>query len=139
MALTIQRKSETLTLRVSGRTKLAIELLAQKEGTTLSAIVMEAMEQPIKDGLTVFKEAPNGTQERVFLPDVIYDPLEPDQEVKLAVYAPELLTDRQRVVWKVITEDRKYSTKKGDPNISAIRGDWLKIQRTADQLTKAHG
>ncbi len=139
MAITFQRKSETLTLRVSGRTKLAIELLAQKEGTTLSAIVMEAMEQPIKDGLTVFKVAPNGTQEQVFLPDLIYDPLEPDQEVKLAVNAPELLTDRQRVVWKVIIEDRKYSTKNGDPNISAIRSDWLKIQRAADQLTKAHG
>ena len=46
MAVTIHRKtsdkSETLTLRVSGRTKLAIELLAQKHGTTLSAIVMKA-------------------------------------------------------------------------------------------------
>ncbi|TLM67202.1 MAG: hypothetical protein FDZ69_04750 [Deltaproteobacteria bacterium] len=126
-------KSDRLALRISGKDRFALELLAQKKGTTVSALVMEALRGPLAEGLTVTKE--NGRT--IYLPDEVYDPLLPDRVVKLAMTAPEFLSDSEAVVWKVIQEDPAYMGTDG-PNFKMIRDRWASIKSTADDLLKKH-
>lgn len=130
-------KGETLTMRISSKDKFALDLLARKRGLTLSAVMMEALKIPIEEYLTV--EVSDGRKSsKAFLPDVAYDPLTPDRLVKLALNAPELLTIRQQVEWKVIKENPDYWGTKNTPNFRAIREDWEAIQDKATALLEEH-
>lgn len=129
-------KSDRLALRISAKNKFALELLAQKEGLSLSTLFMQILEKPLKEGLTISKQ--NGRQTRqIFIPDEAYDPLIPDRLVKLAMIAPELLNDREKVIWKVIQEKSAYYSD-GSPNFKVIRDGWESIQIDAEELLKKH-
>lgn len=137
MAVTIHRRTNTekgarLALRISAKEKFALELLAQKEGLTLSTIVMKALERPLKEGLTISKSNKKNS-ESIYIPDEAYDPLIPDRLVRLALVAPELLTDSEKVIWKVIQENTIYMNN-GLPDFKAIRDKWKSIQAEAKEL-----
>jgi len=137
MTVTFRKKSkaergDTLTLRISSKDKFALELLAQKNDSTLSYIVMEALRKPLKDGLTI--ERGKGRQKnRIYVPDIAYDPLLPDRLVKLSMAAPKLLSDRQQVEWKIIQENSGYWTTNGSPEYKKIRDAWDDIQKLTDE------
>ena len=129
-------KAERLGLRISAKDKFALELLALKKGTTVSALVMEAVRDPLVNGLTTTARV-GGEEKVVYIPDEAYDPLVPDRTVKLAMVAPDLLSDREQVIWKVIQEDPAYIGEEG-PNYKAIRDRWDSIESTADDLLGIH-
>jgi len=137
MAIKIRRKSraekdKTLTLRISDKNKFALELLATIQGRSLSSIVMEALQEPLKAGLTREKKEGRNIVP-IYIPDVAYDLLPPDRFVKLALAAPDLLTEREKVLWKVITENPAYMNE-DTPNFKTIRLRWESIQTDADEL-----
>jgi|GEM_PF-3743180 len=137
MAVTIKSKSraeqgDRLTLRISSKDKFALELLAQKEGLSLSALFMKTIERPLKEGLTISKQS-GDHNEKVYVPDEAYDPLIPDRLVRLASIAPEFLTDREQVAWKVIKETPAYWSK-STPDYKKIREKWESIQTVTNKL-----
>lgn len=129
-------KAERLALRINAKDKFALELLAQKQGTTVSALIMESIRRPLEEGLTVTKTG-CGENKTIYLPDEAYDPLLPDRTIKLALVAPEFLSDYEQIIWKVVQEDPAYMGE-GVPNFKAIRDRWESIKSTADDLLKLH-
>ncbi|BCR05314.1 hypothetical protein DESUT3_23830 [Desulfuromonas versatilis] len=129
-------KADRLALRISAKDKFALELLAQKKGTTVSALILDAIRVPLEQGLTIIKRE-GGVEVEAYIPDEVYDPLEPDRIVKLALIAPEFLSDLEQVIWKVIQEDPAYTGEDG-PKFKAIRDRWESIKSTADDLLKLH-
>ncbi len=137
MAVTIRRKSkaergDTLTLRMPVKDKFALELLGTIQDRTLSSIVIEALQEPLRNGLTIKKKKGNKT-ESVYLPDVVFDPLVPDRLVKLAMTAPNFLSQRDQVAWKVISENPAFWSDR-EPKFNAIRDRWDSIQSETDEL-----
>ena len=144
MALKLQKKLNTapkksspakhdrLTLRLSAKERFSLELLALKEGITLSRLLMRIAEPAIREGLTIekVKGRPN---EKIFIPDEAFDPLEPDRIVKLAMIEPNLLSDMNAVIWKVIQEDQTYWTAE-NPDFDSIRNNWDSINKSAQEL-----
>jgi len=126
--------NDRLTLRISSKDKFSLELLAQKKGLTLSALFLQLIEKPLKAELTI---TPAGEKNSVYIPDAAYDPLAPDRLVKLAMIAPELLTESEQVIWKVIKEDMDY-WKNENPVLKPIRDSWLVIQNEAKNLLEQH-
>ncbi len=141
MAVTIRRKSKaekgaTLTLRISGKDKFALDLLSNIQDRSLSSIVMEALREPLRAGLTMEKKEGRG-KKAIYIPDVTYDPLLPHRIVNLALTAPELLTNREKVIWTVIQENPTYMNK-GTPNLKRIKERWESIETEADELLDNH-
>lgn len=135
----IAEKDERLAIRVSAKDKFAIELYAQKHGKTISAVAKEAIDAVLKHPDTgLFTTSADG-RETVYVPDTCWDPLAPDRLAKLGLYAPGLLNDQDRLLWKVIEEDRQYWQANGELKFSAVREDWIKIQEKATQLLTNHG
>ena len=126
-------KNNRLTLRISGRDKFALELLAQNKKTTLSALVLELCGPELRKELTF-----NKRNEEIYIPAAAYATLAPDRLVKLAQVAPEYLDDREQVLWTIIQENPKYWKGKV-AKYSVIRQKWEAIQRDADYLIKIHG
>ena len=142
MAVYIKRQSkaekgDTLSLRISSKDKFALDLLAQKQGLTLSAAVMQALQEPLREHLTVVISE-GRSKKNVYLPDVAFDPLTSDRIVKLAMVAPEMLTVRQQVEWKVIQENPTYWGKSNTPKLDVIRNSWEEIQSKAEHLLAEH-
>ncbi len=127
-------KNDRLTLRLSAKERFAIELLALKEGVTVSRLLMRIAEPALKLGLT--KEKVKGNhREKIYIPDEAFDPLDPDRLVKLALIEPNLLTDMNAVIWKVIQEEPKYWTD-DEPYLKEIRNNWSAIEDKANELIK---
>jgi len=141
MAVYIRHKSkaekgDTLTLRISTKDKFALDLLATIQRKSLSSIVMEAIQKPLRDGLTMEIKGGRG-KSPIYIPDVAYDPLIPDRLVKLAMVAPDLLTEREKVVWKIVQEDSVFWTD-NTPTLSKIRANWDSIQTETDKLLDSY-
>jgi hypothetical protein len=144
MALTIVKKArgeERLSLRLSSQAKFSIELLARIKETSLSRLVLDALELKSREELTRKVVRDDGSEEEVYLPEAVWDPLMPDRLVKLATYAAELLTEPERVQWTVISENNRFWTADNDgkePRLQAIRSHWDDIQAEAEALMNAH-
>ena len=126
-------KNDRITLRISGKDKFALELLARKKKTTLSALVLELCDPAMKEGLTITKR-----NQKIYIPDTAYNPLAPDRLVKLAQVAPEMLDDREQVLWTAIQENSDYWNG-SSPRFDMIRELWDSINLEADTLLKAYG
>lgn len=124
-------KDQRLTLRISGKDKFAFELLARKEGLSLSALFKKILDESLKKGLTLPRS--DNSKEQVYIPDIAYDPLVPDRLVKLAQASPDLLTDREQVIWKVIQENPAYWSN-NSPDFSSIRNRWSSIQSDSEAM-----
>jgi hypothetical protein len=124
MAVTWIRKSENLNIRIDARTRCGLDLLARVSNRSVSEIVLAELRKRLDAELP--RRDVDGKQ--VSLLDVVWDVFEQDRMVKLAVFGPELLTEDEQKMWRVISEDRAYIPKRGTPNYAAIRKDWKTIQ-----------
>lgn len=125
-------RHERLTLRLSAKERFSLELLALKEGITVSRLLMKIAEPAIREGLTIEK-VKGRPKEKIYIPDEAFDPLEPDRIVKLAMIAPNLLSDTNAVIWKVIQEDQTYWIAE-KPDFDSIRNNWDSINKRAQEL-----
>jgi len=137
MPLTIKRKTEKeerLSLRVTARDKFAVDLYGRMTEKTISAIAKEALEMILKKPETGLYRKIEG--EDKYLPDLCWDPLEPDRLLKLAKFAPDLMSDIEQVTWKVISGDATYFRDFEQTNLDAIRDNWDEIKLKAEELYK---
>jgi len=51
--------------------------------------------------------------------------------------APDLLTEREKVVWKIVQEDSVFWTD-NTPTLSKIRANWDSIQTETDKLLDSY-
>jgi hypothetical protein len=125
-------KSDRLALRISAKDKFALELLANKKGISLSALFTEIAKPALKEGLTIKKVIGRKSGE-LYIPDEVYDPLIPDRLVKLAMLRTDLLSEQEKIIWKVIREHPGYWVEEM-PNFKKIRDNWSEIENQANAL-----
>ena len=96
------RQADTLTVRMSPRTKYGLDLIARSHGRTLASIA----EWPCIEGMkTQQLTSPHGDKRPVeHVLEELWDPHEPHRFVKLALHDPSLLDYHESLIWKVIDE-----------------------------------
>lgn len=98
-----QQKVETLTIRMSPKIKYGLELLSRKQHRNLTSVAEWALDRVLNDrneGLWMSEG-----EEAFHLLDKVWDPLEPDRFVKLALNYPSLLTYEEELLWKIVCEN----------------------------------
>ena len=132
-------KADRLNLRITQKTRYALELAARKEGTSFAQLFDEIAHQLISEKLTEVRIRPGGRKpEEVSILEETWDPLPPDRLVKLAQLAPEYLSDRDRIIWTVIRENSDYWDG-NQPKMKMIRNDWDAIEKEAEAYMKKFG
>ena len=137
MAVTVKKteKAERLAIRLLPKEKFSIELLAQKQGKSITAIIKDALDSALRDPDTgLIKGGPDG--ETSYLPDVCWHPIESDRVINLGQYAPEMMNDQQLVIWKLVCEEPKYWMDDKQPDRKKIESNWLKINLKAVNMLK---
>jgi hypothetical protein len=98
-----QSKVETLTIRMSPKIKYGLEILSRKQHRTLTSVAEWALDRVLNDrneGLWMTEG-----NETFNLLERIWDPIEPDRFIKLALQFPTLLTYEEELLWKVVCEN----------------------------------
>ena len=144
MTITIKPKTkgDRLNLRISTKMRYGLELLARKEGKTISALFEEVAASLLVDRLTKLRKKPGARKmEEVSILDETWDILDADRLVKLAQLAPDYLSDRDRTIWKVICEHPGYwrDEARQIPDMGAIRDNWDAIEQQAEKYLDKHG
>ena len=125
MPVIFERKDATLTVRIDARSRYGLDLLSRIKRRSISEIVVSELKEILD------KELPASRIEGAEVPllDAAWDVFGPDRVVKLALYAPELLTEDEQKIWRVISENQSYVPRRGKPDFAAIRRDWMRIQK----------
>jgi hypothetical protein len=137
MTVTIKKteKAERLGIRLLPKEKFSIELLALKQGKSITAIIKDALDSALRHRDTgLIKQGPDG--ETFYLPDVCWHPIESDRVINLGQCAPEMMNDQQLVVWKLVCEEPEYWTDDKQPDRKKIKKNWLKINLAAVNMLK---
>ena len=136
-------KTEMLMVRLSPRTKFALDLIARRRKVTMSQVVAHEIERLIKDprGDLLVIEKPD---ENVNLLDVTWHEDALQRFLRLAENFPGLLRPMEEAIWKLINANPKkyfHSSEKETPdglrtvymemNIERIRADWETLSETA--------
>jgi hypothetical protein len=92
-------RTEVITLRLTPQLRFLVELATLAKGQTVSRFVEEAVTKALRE---VQLRESGVTLEQIAV--AVWDPLEPDRFVKLALRYPEFLNFEQQVLWKLIVE-----------------------------------
>lgn len=133
----LEGKTESITMRLSPKLKFGLELLARQRQQPVSVIATELFEAAIREQLTwqsPISVQPGGRP--ISLLDHVWDPLEPDRLLKLAEAAPQLLSDDERLLQKVIQESPQYRAEGGAPAPAVVREHWKEISDAAARLKR---
>jgi hypothetical protein len=105
----VSTKEHTFSIRMPEKIRYALDLLARRHHTQVSAIVMKSIlkEFEVENFTTL---APG---EHLSLMDKLWASSEPVRVVNLAAHAPELLTDEERDVVNVILRSSALWTRDG--------------------------
>lgn len=150
-----ESQAETLTVRMSPRTKYGLELIARSQRRTLASVAEWLFVEGMRSqSLTSLQGNPRLVAHVL---EELWDPYEADRLVKLALKYPLLLTYEEDLLWKVIKEIRAFWVPKElpaqlthkemvdvlegalerrdpqiwEPNLRAIRAQWDGIQAAA--------
>jgi predicted transcriptional regulator len=118
-------RTTTLSVRLEPRTRFALELLARRRRSTITAVLEAAIDRIISDpeeGLFDTPAGERGKPENIV--DKVWDTDDADRLVKLSMYFPRLLTFEQERLVKMIRENPRLWPAKGGPNFKAIREEW---------------
>ena len=102
--------------------------------STISSIVHVALEQELKkEGSLLYSTC----KDAQYLPDLLWDPLEPHRVVKLATHRPDLLNHQEQIIWEVIKANPNYwegtGIKATKPDYWTIRKDWEWVKAKAER------
>jgi hypothetical protein len=140
---TVKRaKVGRLNLRIAPKVRYGLELLSAKERKSLSALFEEFATQLMNERLTERRKRPGEQREvQISILDETWDPLAPDRLVKLALLAPDYLSDRDKTIWTVIQENPDFWRDKSNqtPNMVLIRDSWDSIEKQAEEYLGKHG
>lgn len=95
-----KNKTDTIGVRVSPKTRYALDLIARKHGASLSALMVSAAEKLIEaEGMTVVRPGDDDC-----LLDKLWSESESERLLALQQYAPSLLTHPESVMAKILHE-----------------------------------
>lgn len=98
--------AESLSIRISGRLKYALELIARQQRRTLSSLAEWAFEDLVRT--QSLRDIHGETQSWAATTEQLWDPIEADRVVKLARHYPHLLTYEEDLIWKVIGDEERF-------------------------------
>lgn len=150
--------AETLSVRISSRTKYALELTARYQRRSISSVIEWWLNELMRNQM--LQETDGETRSLSHAMVELWDPYEADRLVKLALKFPSLLTFEEDLIWKVIREENSFwkplsppaelSTEQFsklylerkmrnlrhpstfEPNLKHIRESWDKIKAAAN-------
>lgn len=133
-----KERSDTLSIRINAKLKFTLELWARLEHKNITTVVAEVMQDAVKGRANKTFALKGGSRPWADLIEEVWNPLEPDRLVKLALVAPEALNDNEQVVWTLIKENGKCFNR-GQPNFPAIREAWDQLNAEAKTLLAKQG
>lgn len=93
-----KNKTDTIGVRVSPKTRYALDLIARKHGASLSALMVSAAEKLIEaEGMTVVRPGDDAC-----LLDKLWSESESERLLALKRYAPSLLTHPESVMAEIL-------------------------------------
>lgn len=131
-------KGENMNVRLPIRHRFALELLAQKRGVSITTIVIDALDAYLRAPTNGLVQESKG-REAVYVPDKVWDPVEPDRLLHIATQFPEYLSDDQHYLWKIIQKEPRFYSKEIGPNYHEVRTHWQWIQDEAVKLKQQFG
>jgi hypothetical protein len=118
-----QLKTQGLTIRMNPQVKFALELMARKQHRTLTLVVEWALQQAILDPAQGLGD----------ILDKVWDPMEPDRFVKMALHCPELLTYEEQLLWKMICEEEYFCCGRESKGLyETVRRQWDELSLVLD-------
>ena len=132
-------KSVLLALRVTPRTRFGLDLFARRSGRTVSQVVAQAIDEAIGSEAEGLVLVPRGERAPVNVLDRVWSPHEHERVVRLGMWFPQLLGDRQRYLWQLIQESPAYWKRNSMPMRPApddvrwdvLARDWPSLRRRA--------
>jgi hypothetical protein len=110
-----QARSETLTVRMTPKTKFGLELLAIKQKRTLSSVIEWIVDLALRLEETEHLDCHISTEEGKYKPGRLYDMMEwlwdteeVMQLVKKGLHCRSLLNFEEETVWKIIWNDARF-------------------------------
>lgn len=139
-----ERKGQLFSLRLTPRMRFGLELLARKWGTNVAAVVTVSVEQMFNSDSMGLRLPPRGRDEPVIAVDFVWSPHEHERFARLGEYFPELLSDGERYLWRMIEEDPRYWKRESVPvqgsrgkkmlinvDLEKLEADWSKLKARA--------
>ncbi len=138
----INPRTNVIAVRVTPKMRFGLELLAQERGATLTDIVILAVDNLFGTEAIGLLRKPPGEDGGAPILDRVWSPQECERVVRLGIYVPELMSDRQRYLWSCIRETRKFWKRRTEPghpkpddvNWEALAKDWPDLERRADDV-----
>src|SRR5690349_4587708 len=100
-------RSVLLALRITPRTRFGLELLAQREGCSMSELVSRAVDERLHDPTRGLMLVAQGERKPTAVLDRVWSPYEHERVLRLAAMYPELLGENERYLWNLVAEDPK--------------------------------
>lgn len=106
-------KTESVTLRFEQRLRFGLELLSRRQRRKMTSVIEWMVEKQLVDPDNGLMVTDPKTGKPCSLLTLVWDPMEADRLVKLALFDPGLLSFEEQMLWKVISEDpRLWKQKK---------------------------
>lgn len=133
-------RSDLVAIRITPKMRFGLELLAKQYDRTLTDTVILAINNFFgteKAGL--FLEPQVGYDRPVNVLDIVWSPQEHERFALVAIYYPELLSDNEDYLWRVIKRSDKYWKGRenrqrptpDDFNFEALLEDWKELKKQA--------
>lgn len=140
--LAVNPRTNVVTLRVTPQVRFGLELLAQERGETLTEVVTWAVKQVFGTEQVGLLRYATGEHSATRVLDRVWSPYEYERVVRLGMYFPELMSDRQRQLWSRVRESRKYWKRGSVPahplpdavDWPVLARDWPRLARAAEDL-----
>lgn len=138
--LAVNPRTNVVTLRVSPKMRFGLELLAHERGETLTEVVTWAVSEMFATEQVGLLRFASGESMATRVLDRVWSPHEHERVVRLGMYFPEFMNDRQRYLWSRVRESRKYwktgnapsNPVPDDVDWPVVADDWPDLTRTAN-------
>jgi hypothetical protein len=134
-------RTNVITLRVTPKVRFGLELLAHERSETLTQVVTWAVESMFGTEHIGLLRYAAGESRATRVLDRVWSPDEHERVVRLGVYFPELMSDRQTYLWTRVLENGRYWAGGKPPrkpaldkvNWPALAKDWAELTRAAEE------
>lgn len=113
--LAVNPRTNVVTLRVTPQMRFGLELLAQERGETLTEVVTWAVTELFGTEQIGLLRFATGESMATRVLDRVWSPHEHERVVRLGMYFPEFMNNRQQYLWSRVRESRKFWKQGGVP------------------------
>ena len=104
------RRTEAITVRLDAKLRFIVELAARSERRTVSSYVENVIESAVSSPAIAHPTRPDQKVSWIGAMEFVWDPLESDRIVRLAVMYPYLLNIDEELIWKLLITTPEFWT-----------------------------